>query len=132
MVAQSTERFVRERANDRCEYCRLPQSFAAQRFQIDHVHAKQHVADDSLENLALSCGRCNGCKGPNVAGIDPISRKLIPLFNPRKQMWEEHFAWDGPKIIGLTPTGSITIHVLKMNDVSAVALRAAIMRMGRF
>lgn len=132
MVAQSIERIVRERAKDRCEYCRLPQAFSTRHFQIDHVHARQHLSDDFLDNLALSCDRCNGNKGPNVAGIDLASREVVPLFNPRTQVWNEHFVWVGPLLLGLTRVGIVTIHVLKVNHASAVALRAAIMRLGRF
>src|SRR5438094_1702221 len=123
---------VRERAKNRCEYCRLPEAFSERPFQIDHVHAKQHVTDDTGQNLALSCDRCNGNKGPNVAGIDPITREVVPLFNPRTQSWEEHFGWNGPQLIGLTTVGKVTIHVLKMNHIRAVALRAGIMRTNNF
>lgn len=52
-------KFVRDRANDVCEYCRLPQavvSFA--RFQIEHIKARQHHGTDDRDNLAWACPRC--------------------------------------------------------------------------
>jgi 5-methylcytosine-specific restriction endonuclease McrA len=67
------EQAVRARAKNNCEYCRLPQSARRLRFQIDHVIAQQHGGGTELDNLALSCGRCNRFKGPNIAGIDPIA-----------------------------------------------------------
>jgi len=131
VVTPSIERIVRHRANYCCEYCRLPEAFAPRPLQIDHVHAKQHIQDDSVENLALSCDRCNAYKGPNVAGIDPTSRTVVPLFSPRTQSWQDHFSWDGPRIIGRTTVGLVTVHVLSMNQPDAVALRAGIMRIRR-
>ena len=49
----------------------------------------------------------------------------VPLFNPRKQIWAEHFAWseDGTKIIGLTACGRATVVVLQLNNLIAVMVR---------
>ena len=50
-MAATTRRQVRERANDRCEYCRLPQAAAPfLTFHIEHIQASQHVRDDRLDN----------------------------------------------------------------------------------
>jgi hypothetical protein len=66
---------------------------------------------------------CNAFKGPNVAGYDPESDSLQPLFNPRQDAWSEHFAWDGPKLKGLTPIGRTTIDVLRINQSERVEHR---------
>ena len=55
----ATRRLVRERARDRCEYCRLPQAAVQATFHVEHIIAKQHVVDDAPSNLALACDRCN-------------------------------------------------------------------------
>ena len=68
--------FVRQRANNRCEYCLLPQSAAAFfRFHIEHIRARQHGGEDVEENLALACPDCNARKGPNLTsvGLAPLS-----------------------------------------------------------
>jgi hypothetical protein len=59
---------------------------------------------------------CNGRKYNKVAGIDPLTQELAPLFNPRKQQWQDHFTWseDGLLIIGLTPTGRATVETLRV------------------
>lgn len=36
------------------------------------------------------------------------------LFNPRRQIWEEHFAFQGEQIAGLTPEGRTTISLLQL------------------
>jgi 5-methylcytosine-specific restriction endonuclease McrA len=73
---------------------------------------------DELENLALSCRRCNERRYNFTSGIDPQTQKEVPLFNPRKQQWSEHFIWtvDGTKIVGITPKGRATCNRLDMND----------------
>ena len=37
------------------------------------------------------------------------------LFNPRQQKWHDHFAVNGARIVGLTPTGRVTIALLQLN-----------------
>ena len=52
----ATRHRVRQRANQRCEYCHLPQSAAPfLSFHIEHIRASQHGRDDALNNLALAC-----------------------------------------------------------------------------
>ncbi len=130
MIRQSPSDTVRARAGNRCEYCRLPQFAHVLTFPIDHVIAKQHGGEDDLDNLALSCVRCNSYKGPNIAGIDPISRELTRLFHPRRDTWIAHFLVDGPKLVGITNVGRVTIELLQMNHPDYLALRASLLQEG--
>ncbi|HKB03133.1 MAG TPA: HNH endonuclease signature motif containing protein [Gemmataceae bacterium] len=76
---------VRGRAGYACEYCRMLQAFYPTiTFPIDHIIARQHRGPTTLSNLALACLRCNSNKGPNIAGIDPVTAKLTRLFHPRR------------------------------------------------
>ena len=116
MIDAATDRRVRSRAAHACEYCDLPQEADPFfRFQIEHIIPKQHGGVDDLSNLALACQHYNLHKGPNLAGIDPDTGQMVPLFNPRMQRWEEHFDLHGGWIVGLTPVGRATIRVLAMN-----------------
>jgi hypothetical protein len=65
----------------------------------------------------------NSHKGPNIAGIDPKTGKLTPLFNPRRHKWDKHFRWDGPVLVGRMAIGRVTIVVLAMHDPDAVRAR---------
>jgi hypothetical protein len=94
------------------------------------VIAKQHLGPTTAENLALACGRCNRHKGPNVAGVDPLTGQLAPLFNPRKDSWRDHFRWDGGAIVGNTGVGRTTVLVLAMNHPVAVAARESLLQEG--
>ncbi len=121
---QKTRQFVRQRAEDRCEYCRLRQEHAPLwRHQIEHVIAIKHGGGDYLDNLAWTCVRCNLSKSSNLSRIDNTTGQVVELFNPRTQSWHDHFAYQGTEIIGLTPTGRATVAVLNMNEPRRLELR---------
>src|SRR5207249_4952121 len=96
------------------------------RFHTEHVVARQHSGADDRDNLALACPHSNLHKGTNVAGIDPESGTLHPPFNPRRDRWNDHFAGDGPTILGLSPTGRITADLLAFNADDRIELRSEI------
>jgi hypothetical protein len=77
------------------------------------------------ENLWLACVRCNQFKADRTHAQDPLTGELVALFNPRIQVWKEHFAWstDGTEIIGLTPCGRATVIALHLNRELAILAR---------
>jgi hypothetical protein len=119
-----------QRAGHRCEYCRIPHPHYRLPFQVDHIIARQHGGETILANLAMACFHCNRFKGPNIAGLDPASRELIRLFHPRTDLWTDHFQFDGAWLVGLTPIGRVTIHVLAMNADDLLLFRAEILKEG--
>jgi HNH endonuclease len=129
---ESLTQLVWERARNRCEYCQLHQNESRLTFEIDHIISRKHGGQTISGNLALSCFYCNSFKGSNIAGKDPKSRQLTPLFNPRRHKWLRHFRWHGPVIIGRTAIGRTTIAVLNINQAEAVAIRAALAESGLF
>ena len=124
------ERFVRQRAQQRCEYCRIPAFLEWLHFQIDHVIAQKHGGETAADNLALACFHCNSYKGPNIAGIDPRTGRLVRLYHPRRDVWSQHFEWDGPVLVGKTPIARATIHVLWINHPRMLHLRSALLAEG--
>ncbi len=74
----ATSQFIRQRAGNRCKYCRLP----------------------SL------------------------------LFNPRKDIWDEHFLFEGANIRGKTAIGRTTAWLLDMNSTERLRLRIMLQRLG--
>lgn len=102
----ATRAAVRARAQNRCEYCqRLQSTSPLIPLQIEHVIARKHGGADDADNLALACAECNLHKGSDLTGIDPDSGQVTPLFNPRHDQWDEHFAWDGLRIVGCSAVG---------------------------
>ena len=81
---------------------------------------------------ALSCFRCNSFKGSDISGRDSKTGKLTALFNPRRHKWTRHFHWQGAYLIGRTPTGRVTIAVLRINDPFRVELRELLIEEGVF
>ena len=118
---------VRQRADDRCEYCRVHQAQDPfYRFEIDHIIAQQHGGKTDDDNLCLSCYRCNCHKGPNIAGVDPETEEIVRLYHPRNDDWHDHFFWEGPKLVGRTAIGRATVEVLAINHPDYMALREAL------
>jgi hypothetical protein len=126
------ERLVWQRARYRCESCRLPQAFSALPHAIDHIISQQQHGPTVAENLALACFFCNGYKGPNIAAVNPRTGRIVRLFNPRKDRWSQHFAWEGPFLVGRTHTGRVTIDLLQIDRAEAVELRGYLIREGSF
>ena len=126
----STRRLVRDRASHQCEYCGLAEAHVYIPHHIDHIRPKQHGGNDSPENLALSCQGCNLKKGSNLAGIDDESGAMVALFNPRQQVWVEHFVFQGARVVGLTPVGRATVYVLDMNATERVKIREDVSDLG--
>jgi hypothetical protein len=119
----TTKAQVRVRADDRCEYCRIHQRHYVLTFHIEHIVARQHGGSDDTANLALACHFCNRQKGPNLAGLDPETGRLTRLFHPRRDRWSTHFQSATGHILGRTPVGRTTVHVLQMNHPERVRLR---------
>ena len=116
-----------ERAAFRCEYCLFPSRFALHQHEPDHIVPRQHGGETHEDNIANSCFRCNRYKGPNVGSFDSLTGLLVPLFNPRRQVWTEHFEWDGATIRPLTPEGRVTVKILRLNDADRIAERQRLM-----
>ncbi len=121
---------VWQRANGRCEYCQVSQVYDRLPFEIDHIIAKKHRGPTRPGNLCLACFACNVHKGPNISGIDIRTKKIVSLFNPRRHKWSKHFRWDGPILVGLTPTGRATVTVLEINLEYRVSFRRGLIEEG--
>lgn len=126
------ERLIWRRAQRVCEYCLMPQDYDVLPFQIDHILALKHGGLTVARNLALACFFCNNRKGPNIAGRDPLTGRIVRLFHPRRDQWPQHFQWDGPRLVGITPIGRATIVVLEINLPNRIALRQSLIEEGVF
>lgn len=115
-IQMALRRQVIERAQSRCEYCLLPADVAFFPHEVDHVIAEKHGGATHLDNLAFACWRCNRHKGSDLTSFDPQTGQLSPLFNPRTQVWIEHFTYESKRITGLTLEGRTTVHLLRLNN----------------
>jgi len=121
------DRRVREAGRNRCGYCLSPQNLVMARLEIEHILPRAKGGTDAESNLWLSCPLCNRYKADRTLARDPETGEVTALFNPRLQVWSEHFRWsaDGLRIIGQTPVGRATVAALHLaNDPDALLVRA--------
>ena len=112
------KQLVRQRADCLCEYCHSSERLSANRFTVDHLIPRSLGGSDDLDNLALACRRCNERRYNFIAGLDPETDEIVPLFHPRKHNWSDHFVWteEGTIVSGITPIGRATCVRLDLND----------------
>ena len=122
---------VVQRSGDRCEYCHLTQTGQEATFHIDHVRPVTRGGITAADNLALACVSCSLRKGGKETAIDPDTGDEVPIFNPRRDVWPEHFSWEGVKLIGLTTTGRATIQALDLNRPLVLTIRQEEAAVGR-
>ena len=119
------QRHVERRAAGRCEYCRMHQTLQGATFHVEHIVPRSRGGRSELDNLAWACPSCNLHKSDRVEVPSCDSGEMIPLFNPRTDIWEEHFRWDSHCIVGESATGDVTIEVLSLNDERRILIRQA-------
>jgi hypothetical protein len=125
-ISFNLRQLVIERAQGRCEYCLIHQDFSIYTHEIDHIIAVKHGGQTLSENLALSCLPCNRHKGSDFATLDPNNGEIIRLFNPRLQLWDEHFTLKNAEIIGITDIGQATSRLLMFNTSSRMRSRQSL------
>jgi hypothetical protein len=123
---------VSAQARRRCGYCLTAEWIVGTPMEIDRLIPEALGGLTVEENLWLACSLCNDHKGDRVAGLDTISAEVVRLFNPRVQVWNEHFLWTpaGDIIVGTTPCGRATVATLNLNRPSLVYARRAWVAVG--
>ncbi|MCY7359426.1 MAG: HNH endonuclease [Rudanella sp.] len=116
-ISVSLREAVISRASKCCEYCKSQDKYSPTAFTIDHVIPESLNGTSDFDNLAYACFLCNRLKSNKLKAFDSITEKWIPLFNPRKDVWNEHFVWneDTTRIVGLTVIGRCTVKEFKLN-----------------
>lgn len=130
-ISPALRRAIIERASGCCEYCLSNTQDRAIDFAIDHVIAEKHGGSTRLDNLCLSCYWCNSYKGSDLSSVDwEADAAIVPLFNPRRQQWDEHFQLDGVRIVPLTATGRVTVFLLQLNAPERIKERELLGELG--
>jgi hypothetical protein len=125
---------VIKRSGNCCEYCGLHQTFSGFSFHIEHIISEKHDGATTTNNLCLSCPHCNAFKGTDIASNDPLTGNLARLFNPRTQVWNEHFKLNSQtaEIEALTPEGRVTVFLLQLNHAARIPARVILIRKKRY
>lgn len=130
-IPASLRRLVIQRADNRCEYCGISQIGQVATFHIDHIVPVVAGGETIAENLALACVSCSLRKGARQKLEDSETGEVVSIFNPRQQVWKEHFDWNGVQVVGLTATGRATVQALDLNRATMLAIRAQEELLGR-
>lgn len=131
-ISEALRRQVIERAEQHCEYCLIHQHDSLYTHEVDHIIPEKHRGETSANNLCLACLECNRHQGSDFGSFDPETGQITPLFNPRQQVWSDHFRLEGARIIPLSPEGRVTVFVLNLNDEIRIRARWALLEAGRY
>ena len=124
-IPVAIQRLVLAESKGCCEYCWSRSNFSSSSFHFDHIIPVSKEGLSTFDNIARSCGGCNGFKQDKTAYFDPLTHELCPLYNPRRDKWSEHFQWsaDDLTVEGITSVGRTTVELLQVNRISNTNLR---------
>lgn len=125
-ISPSLRTLVAHRAFFRCEYCKIPDLGFGIPFQVDHIRAIKHNGLTILSNLAYCCPDCNRYKGTDLGSCLEDENTIIRFFNPRIDIWEEHFMVVEATILPKTPNGQVTTIIFQMNAPERILYREAL------
>ena len=131
-IPAEMRRLVIGRAGRRCEYCLIHEDDTYFGCEVDHVVSEKHGGLTVVENLAHACLACNRSKGSDLGSILVPAGELIRFFNPRIDVWSDHFSLDGVLIKPLTAIGQVTERILRFNAIERVMEREALRLIGRY
>lgn len=116
-ISKDLDAKIRAQAKNRCGYCLAPQKLVSYKLEIEHIFPKAKGGETAEDNLWLACRQCNLSKGVKTRGFDFVTFERVEIFNPRRQVWSEHFAWseDETLIVGKTSCGNATVAALQLN-----------------
>ncbi|MFM9965311.1 MAG: HNH endonuclease [Planctomycetaceae bacterium] len=132
-MANALRNTAADQSGNRCEYCQLTGLFQVRGFEADHIIPRSCGGTTTPSNIAYACPLCNGRKRNYQDGRDPQTGKMVTLFNPRRDVWHDHFEWSVDArfmLIGKTPCGRATIARLAMNDTEMLRLRSLLAEAG--
>jgi hypothetical protein len=131
-ITSALRKQIYKRANGCCEYCFFPEVATLSSHEVDHIIAEKHGGLTETNNLALSCTLCNKYKGSDLTSIDPETENIIPLYHPRRDIWNEHFRLEGAVILPITSIGRVTVRLLQLNRQDRIEERKLLIENGIF
>ena len=123
---------VLAKANRCCEYCLIHEDDSYYAMQIDHIISEKHGGRTEEDNLALACVVCNRAKGSDIGSIDWKTEAFARFYNPRVDLWAEHFELDQVKIMPLTDIARVTERLLQFNVRERLLEREVLQAIGRY
>jgi HNH endonuclease len=131
-ISKALKQQVIDRAKGGCEFCRAQLRFSPNSFHIEHHIPLSRGGVNAAENLTLACPQCNLHKATKTEAIDLVTEQVVPIFNPRQMIWDDHFTWsdDTTQMLGTTPIGRATVELLQTNRENMLNLRWVLQQQG--
>lgn len=131
-ISESLRRLVAARAKYICEYCLIHEDDTFFGCEVDHIISIKHDGPTEADNLAYACVFCNRQKGSDIGSILWQTNEFVRFFNPRKDLWSDHFRLDGATIESLTGIGEVTARILGFNSSDRILERQILIAVGRY
>jgi hypothetical protein len=136
-ISAELRRLVIARADRLCEYCLLHEDDSYFGCQVDHIISEKHGGLTVADNLAFACTTCNRNKGSDVGSVvRPLDSGIFSrFFNPRSDLWREHFRLDDSdkiSIIPLSNIGEVTERILAFNTIERLLERQNLREINRY
>ncbi len=129
-ISDKLRQQVAKNANYTCEYYLTSEFFLATTFHIDHIRSIKYGGKTILQNLAYACPHCNQSKGSNIASYTNED-ELVRLFNPRNDIWDEHFKVIKSGIITpISSIGEVIVNTLSFNQLERIIFRKSLIEIG--
>jgi hypothetical protein len=123
---------VAQRADYLCEYCLLFEDDAYFGCHVDHIISVKHGGQTALDNLAYACAFCNRAKGSDVGSVIMETGEFVRFYNPRRDVWADHFRLDGVTIYPKTDIGLVTATILQFNREERLLERQTLQAFGAY
>jgi len=130
-ISAELRQTIADRAHQLCEYCLIAEADTFYGCEVDHVISLKHGGSSESDNLAYACALCNRAKGSDVGSI-ASSGEFTRFFNPRTDVWSQHFLLEGAAIRSITPIGEVTARIFGFNDGARLHEREEMIRFGKF
>ncbi|MBM4298344.1 MAG: HNH endonuclease [Deltaproteobacteria bacterium] len=131
-ISAALRQLVATRAEHLCEYCLIHEDDAYFGCEVDHIISEKHGGQTEADNLAYACVFCNRSKGSDVGSVIRASGVFVRFFNPRTDLWAEHFILDGVSFVALSDVGEVSIRILGLNNSERIFERQILQIGGRF
>ena len=95
----------------------------AEGYEVETVDNGEDALAKTAFDLILLDVMLPGMNGFEVAQALRARGEIVPIFDPRRDSWREHFHWVGARVHGITAKGRATLNALSFNRPLAVAIR---------
>jgi len=131
-INTALRQLVAVRAEHLCEYCLIHEDDAFFGCEVDHIISEKHGGQTGAENLAFACAFCNRSKGSDAGSLIAATGVFVRFFNPRSDLWAEHFVLDGVTFVALSDVGEVTVRILGFNNSERLFERQMLQVIGRY